>query len=369
MVFGFYMLVPVLPVYMHEVLGANAKQIGLVIPFYAVGALLVRPFCGYVLDNIGRKFAYLAGFFCFSFLFLGYGVFESLIALLFVRFLHGITWGIVSTGGQTITVDILPESRMGEGISYYGVSMGLAMAMGPLLGFWLLESIQGLKYFAVVSLICLVAWGIALIIRYPAYKSEQRKLDLDSFFEKKSLPCSLVCMIYCFANAAIITYVPLYCEEYEALKPSNFFCFYSLTLCVVRLFGGKIFDKCDPIIPVTIGFFSAIIGHLLLKFSDGPIYFHLAACFTGLGGGMVFPCFSTSINNLVTIHRRGAANATYFSALDIGVCIGIVVFGQLAYHFGSIRHIYSFAATLVLTAYFLYLFYAHPHYNKHTLKK
>jgi MFS family permease len=69
MLFAFYSLVSTLPLYLDEYLHATKGQIGLILSFYAVGALLLRPFCGYALEVWGRKGVFLSGFFIFCLLF------------------------------------------------------------------------------------------------------------------------------------------------------------------------------------------------------------------------------------------------------------------------------------------------------------
>ena len=44
--FAFYLLTPLLPLYLSEQFGATKDTIGIVLSGYTVAALLVRPFCG-----------------------------------------------------------------------------------------------------------------------------------------------------------------------------------------------------------------------------------------------------------------------------------------------------------------------------------
>lgn len=66
MLFAFYSLVSTLPLYLDEYLHATKGQIGLILSFYALAALLLRPFSGYALDAWGRKGVFMFGFFIFS---------------------------------------------------------------------------------------------------------------------------------------------------------------------------------------------------------------------------------------------------------------------------------------------------------------
>ena len=64
--------------------------------------------------------------------------FVSLINLfLLLRIFHGLTFGLVTTAGNSLIVDIMPASRRGEGLGYFGVANNLAMAIGPMISLFL----------------------------------------------------------------------------------------------------------------------------------------------------------------------------------------------------------------------------------------
>ena len=64
--FAFYVLTPLLPLYLSETFHATKDVIGLVLSGYTVTALLLRPFSGFVVDTVPRKQVLLV---CFSFFF------------------------------------------------------------------------------------------------------------------------------------------------------------------------------------------------------------------------------------------------------------------------------------------------------------
>ena len=53
--FAFYVLTPLLPLYLSEHFGATKDVIGLVLSGYTITALLFRPFSGYFVDSFPRK--------------------------------------------------------------------------------------------------------------------------------------------------------------------------------------------------------------------------------------------------------------------------------------------------------------------------
>ena len=116
--FGFWLIVPVLPFYLSEEFSANNSTIGIILSCYTVAALCIRPFSGYLLDSFARKPLYLVAYFVFMCIFTGYIFASTLTVFIMFRIIHGISFGTVTVGGNTVVIDIMPSSRRGEGLGY-----------------------------------------------------------------------------------------------------------------------------------------------------------------------------------------------------------------------------------------------------------
>lgn len=383
MLFAFYSLVSTLPLYLDEYLHATKGQIGLILSFYALAALLLRPFSGYALDAWGRKGVFMFGFFIFSLLFGLYqipsmkgitglailGLPLPLLIILAVRFLHGLSWAVVSSGSQTISVDLVPASRRGEGIAYYGLSVSISLAMGPVLGLWLINYFSASHLFVTTMALSLASFfAIALLMKFPAYEPKPAKINMRMLIEKTSLPISLVNSIFFFSNGAITTFIPIYSKEIEGVSTASFFFVFAVSMALIRVVSGKMFDRIGSRIPLALGFPMVIIGAFLLSMAYGPGLYLTSATLIGLGQGMIFPCFVASINNMVRISRRGAANATFSSSINVGIGLGIIFFGYLS-DYAGFRIVYMVVALVYLISYVVYLFGAERHYLRHKLSE
>lgn len=141
--FSFTLIVPLLPLYLNETFGATKDTIGLVLAGYTVMALLVRPFSGYLVDSFPRKAVLLVCNFLFFALFAGYLVAGSITMFALFRTLHGAPFGATTVAASTTAIDVLPSSRRGEGIGYYGLSNNLATAIGPVVAIYVLQAFRG----------------------------------------------------------------------------------------------------------------------------------------------------------------------------------------------------------------------------------
>ena len=127
--FAFYVLTPLLPLYLSEHFGATKDVIGLVLSGYTITALVLRPFSGYFVDSFPRKTVLMISFGLFAIFFAGYLAASTLLLFLIVRTLHGGPFGALTVSNSTVAIDVLPSSRRTEGIGYYGLSPQLRTAL------------------------------------------------------------------------------------------------------------------------------------------------------------------------------------------------------------------------------------------------
>ena len=135
--FAFYVLTPLLPLYLSEHFGATKDVIGLVLSGYTITALLFRPFSGYVVDSFPRKTVLMIAFGGFAIFFAGYLAASTLLLFTIVRTLHGGPFGMLTVSNSTVAIDVLPSSRRTEGIGYYGLSNNIASAIAPTVAMYL----------------------------------------------------------------------------------------------------------------------------------------------------------------------------------------------------------------------------------------
>ena len=336
MAISFYFLLPTLPVFLSQKLGATSSQVGLVLSFYTIAALIIRPFVGYAIDAFGRKTLYLISFILFSGMFFGYSIATTITFMLTLRFLHGITWGSLSTSGSTIAVDIIPASRRGEGISLFGLSMTIAMAIGPLIALSILGENSYSELFFTAIGISLTGLLLAFCIKFPIYKphSAGRIFSIKRLIEPTSIPISINTLIITVTYGGILSFSALYGLSIGISNSGPFFLVLALGIGISRFFSGKVFDKTGPRNLIVSGLLILSVGFPVLALIQNKIGYHLAALLIGLGFGIIMPTFQAMINNLVSLERRGAANSTYFTAFDLGIGIGMILIGILVEKIG-----------------------------------
>lgn len=344
--FGFYLLLPVLPVYLMDTFHATSAQVGVILSCYVVAALIVRPFSGFLADRFQRKSVYLLGFGLFVATFVAYPMVETLLLFVFLRILHGLTFGMVTTSGNTLIVDIMPSSRRGEGLGYFGIANNLAMATGPMIGLLMLDAGHSYNWLFYTALLCgMLGFVFACYIKAPKRpKAEAEPLSLDRFYLKKGLLAGLSLLLMAIPYGITTSYIALYAKEIHIHGTTGlFFSLMAVGLISSRTFSGKMIDRGKLIKVVVVGQTIVLVGFgifgLLGFFADdyanvASICFFMVAVMLGVGYGMIFPAYNTLFVDLAPNNRRATASSTYLTSWDLGIGIGLVFGGSLSGWFG-----------------------------------
>ncbi|MBM4760689.1 MFS transporter [Bacillus sp. B15-48] len=354
---GFQMTLPTIPLFV-EHLGGNDQLIGLVVGIFTFSALLLRPLAGHALESKGRRIVYMSGLAIFVVSVGTFGFATSIIFLFFLRVIQGVGWGFSTTASGTVATDVIPASRRGEGLGYYGLSGSLALALGPALGLVLTGFVSYEVLFLLCALLGLLAFLLAGKINYKAVENRnvpKQKYKWD-VYEKSALPPSILLLFITVTFGGISTFLPLYSAQEGVAGIELYFLIYAVFLMVSRTFAGKLYDKKGHKVVFIPGAVLILLAMLLLAWMANSMILFLAAIFYGLGFGLVQPALQAWSVAKAAPNRKGMANATFFSFFDLGIGIGAITFGQIGYAWGYVS-IYVTSAFSVLIAIMFYLFF------------
>lgn len=345
---GFYMLMPLLPVYAVQELGMEQGKVGIVIGVFAISAVIARPLAGVLLDNFGRMIIYIPAAIMFGFCFGAYILAGAAFSLLLVRVIHGFSWGMVSTSNSTIVSDIVPANMRGQGMGYFGLSMNLAMALGPAFGVFLLNFTSTNAIFILCMVLVFVALLSSSWVRPPVIiKRGNKPFSIKSLFERRVAGIALMQFFFGFVYSSVMSYSTLHGLELKVKGLGLFFIVLAVFLSILRPYAGKLLDKTGPKMLLTIGFIFFGAGAVQLGMSTTSIMFLSSAVPLGLGAGFIMPTIVAMAINVVPASRRGTANATVFTAFDVGIGTGAIVLGAVA-QYGGFRWMYIVAALILL---------------------
>ncbi len=341
-----YYLMSTIPLYTTQVLSGNKSDVGVLFALFAFAGVLVRPIAGAVVDRSGRMKVAWGSLLLLFLAVLAYHWAAGLIALFVLRFLHGVFWGFSTTSLATIATDVIPAKRRGEGIGYFGLSMSIAMLIGPWMGLSALKSFDYSGMFLLAALIAGLACDCLFGIRYEK-QSMQGMKKAQGFFEKKVIPYASIVFFMAIGYSAILSFIVLFAQEINIGDASLFFLANAAGVILIRPYAGKFMDKRGPVGIMCFGFLAFLMTFICLYFTQGIFMFLFAAFLLGIGFGILYSlCFVLSIN-AVEMSRRGMANGTILMAFDLGFAVGSMGLGAVSMVTG-LRLMYLVCAIIAL---------------------
>lgn len=322
------MLLSTFPFYIEYLNGTEAVA-GAAAAAFALVAVVVRPFIGWLLDSGKRRVILVIGLLGMALMPLGYLCVGLIVSALVCRMVHGVSLAFANTSSNTIASDLLPRSRFGEGMGYFGTSIALATAGAPALGLFLMEHFGFATLFSVASAVCLLSLLLLAWMKVPMPESKQTKLDLHGLFDKDALPASAILFVFLLTFGALENFLAKFSAEVGLLGGGVFFAVMALVLMVIRMSMGKIVDQKGEgffVYTCNAAMFAAL---LLLAFFPNNVTFLISAVLVGYGFGGIAPALQAVAVYLAPPERRGAANSTYLCAYDLGFGVGGGIAGWL----------------------------------------
>jgi MFS family permease len=173
----------------------------------------------------------------------------------------------------------------------------------------------------------------------------------SALFEKKAMLPAFLCFLHSVAFSGIVTFIMLFGVESGIRNVFVYFIGHVLMILVSRPIVGRIFDRMGHSAVIIPGVLSMMIGLVLLSYSHTVPLLVVASLFYGLGFGTVQPSLQAWAINRSPSHRKGAANGTFLSSIDLGYAIGAVLTGAIA-------SVTSYAVMYRLSSLLLVLFLA-----------
>lgn len=337
--FAFYLLTPLLPLYLSEQFHATKDAIGLVLSGYTVASLLIRPFSGFIIDSFNHKRVLMICFVSFFVLFFGYVAASTLLMFALVRTLHGAPYGALTVANSTVAIDVLPSSRRNEGIGFYGLSNNLSMALAPTIGIYIYKVSANFQLlFWLALLVAGIGMAVDATVKVPEKEvvKNKSKLSLDRFFLMRAWLMAVNIALFGFCFGVLSNYIAIYSKQTLGITGGTglYFTLLSTGLFVSRLQGAKLLREGRLTHNAGEGMCLSLVGYLLFVSCPNAFGYYLSAILIGLGNGHMYPAFLNMFIAVAKNNERGTANSSILTAWDLGMGLGILLGGVVSEHFG-----------------------------------
>ncbi|MFE8699245.1 MFS transporter [Cytobacillus sp. FJAT-54145] len=357
---SFQMLIPTLPPYIKS-LGASGLEIGLVTTLFSIGAVLSRPFIGFMLEYKARKSLVLIGAIALLLITVIYPISQIVVLFLLFRFAHGLAWGWSTTVNGTAAVDIVPNSRLGEGMGYFGLSVTLGMIIAPSLGIYLFQVTSFTNLIMISGILGVIAILLLWTVKYDTpevvknTKREELKFSFTgSLIEKSSWYPAFITVMATLGYGSIVTFIVIFGEERGIDQIFLFYLFNAIMASLARPIAGKWFDQRGPLGLIVACSGVTFVGMWVLSYAHSNFAIAVAGLLFGLGFGSLIPTLQSWTLSLTPANRRGVANGMFFSSIDLGIGLSGLVFGILAQYI-EIATLFQISSIFLLITIFMTL--------------
>lgn len=360
---AFYASIPIIPVYCQEI-GITGSKIGIVLTAMSVATILFRPVAGYLLDNFNRYHVYLIFLALFCLAFPGFIAFPIFAVLVLIRLYMGAVYSVCGAATMTLASDVLPRTKITEGISRFAFTISIGMAVGPYVGIQVQNHMSSKASFltvfaiSVAALICVSCCKI----RYP--KVERKKFVLKDSIYNPALPFMCNMTFLMIPYGAVIAYSSILAQEKELMSflPYFYICLV-IGMLISKISTQKMIDAGKHRVLVYISLIILIVTMASYLFLASGIHLLAAGFFFGLGYGILQPLFQSFVTGTTPAPKRGVANATYLLSYDIGIGIGSLLMGFLQEPIGLQRG-FALTAVAYVVGGIIYLVYSDGYYRK-----
>lgn len=325
---NFHALLPTFPFFV-TYLGGDAVTIGLATALFSIASIVSRPFVGWLVDTRGRCTLLVLGLVGMVLIPMGYFVSAGIALAVVLRTAHGVFHAASSNAASTWVTDIIPRSRMGEGLGMYGLSMAISTAVAPAMGLAVMNIWGFRPLFAIAALVALAALLISIGIRSRNYTMSTAPLRFGELFEPMSAPAAVTQFFFMMAYGVIEVYVAIYAASCHLPGGGIYFIFIALATVATRILLGRAIDRYGEAWLVYSGNAAIAAGILLLVFAHNVPCYLLSAVLLGYSFGAIQPSLQTMAMHAVAPERRGAASSTFFVAFDFGIALGGFLAGVL----------------------------------------
>lgn len=319
---------------------------GAVAATFIIGTLVARFFAGPLIERFGARPLLLCAFGAFVAAPLLYWVAPTVLTLLVVRTLHGMTFGVGSSVIAAAAVNRIPGTRMSEGTSHYSSSTLIGVAAGPMAGLALAGTDFGVLA-VLASAVSLAGLLIALAMDYrprpaedgsprPPAAGPARRTGWARFVEPGAVPTAAIGTLYSLGYAGIVSFLAtLTVERGFGATAGLFFGVYAATVLVSRLFTARLMDRRGPNPVMLPAFVLFAAGLAVIAAASHVVTLLAAAVLIGLGYGQLLSAGQVICVTRVPRDRAGMGASTYFLGIDAGMGFGPLLAGILVQWYGT----------------------------------
>ncbi|MFL5770290.1 MAG: MFS transporter [Chloroflexota bacterium] len=339
------LVLPVAPRFAKFALDADAVGVGVAIGAFSIAALLLRPFVGWSSDRFGRKPLLVAGTLLTIAALALHLAASDIVVFIVARCLLGAGEGFFLVASLAAASDIAPESRRGEAISFFTLTLYVGLAIGPPVA----EIVYAAGSYQAVWLAALVVAAAAAILTLLVPESAPSRGAADGTTSRSRLihPAGLfpglVILLGLFGMAGFLTFLPLYTPSVGVQGAAVPLAIYAVIVVILRIVGATWPDRFGAARLSGAAFAMSAAGLATIGLVATPVGLLVGTVVFAIGVAFTMPAILSLAVSRVPPGERGSVVGTTTVFLD-------VVFGFAPVILGAIADAAGYGATFLVSA-------------------
>ncbi|MCL6459937.1 MAG: MFS transporter [Gorillibacterium sp.] len=367
------MSLPFLAIYLAKYSDAGIVTNSLIIGASSLAGTVGGFIGGTISDRMGRKNVMLAALFCWSAVFVGFGLAREPMVFVLLNVVNGLCRSFFEPVSQALMADLTEKEKRFQVFSMRYFAINVGVAVGPLAGAYFSTRNSSLAFILTGGIYLLYALVlVVLLARFRIHRIEGG-VSSDNTFSKawRIIRKDIKFRYYlCGGILGSISYsqmnvtLPQYLNGAFTDGIGLFGIMISLNAITVILFQLPLSvwaGKRRPVSSITAGNIFFALGNLGYAFSHDKLAFLLSMFVFTLGEILAFPAGNLLIDEIAPEGMRG----TYFGAQtfqNIGSFLGPLLGGILLVHVGGTS---LFVTLSVLSLSGIYFYWAGDRYRPH----
>ena len=327
---GISVISPFLPEFAREH-GANGLWLALIFAGYGLSRGMIMPFAGRLSDRFGRKIFVATGLLLYSFISLLYPLAKNPLELTIVRFLHGLSAGMVMPIVMAYVGETSEKGKEGQRTSMVNMMFYLGAASGPVMGGYINHFFGFDSIFYTIFVLGLISF-VSVVLFLPDTKpqkieSENKGMPLKILIHYNFIKAILIAsVVVAFITAVFISFMPSLASKIN-IDTHHIGIIVSLGIFIAGVLQvplGKRTDHLDRIgklIQVGSGVSIGLVALLIMPFC--PDFFALLTAGAIIGVGAALS--STALLNMSVEIGKKAGMGTWMGLFTATLTLGMVI--------------------------------------------
>ncbi len=323
-------------------LGASAVQLQQTLSAYLFGFAFMSLFHGAISDSFGRRPVVLWGVAAFTVASVGCALSQSIGQLIFFRAVQGLSTGAGIVVSRAIIRDMFPPSQAQKVMSQVTIFFGVAPAIAPMVGGWLLIHASWHAIFWFLSGVGVVLWVAIYRLLPETLHVDQRQHFhptplMAGYWQLGSDPRFLLLALASgIPFNGMFLYVlsaPVYLGEILGMAPQQFFWFFILNIAGIMggaVVSGRMAGKLPPKRQIRIGFLIMLVIGVINLVANALFTPHVSWAMVPLaifsfGWALMVPVVTLLVLDLHP-ERRGMASSLqmFIGSTTNGIVAGVI---------------------------------------------